>query len=456
LNKIQNSKEKKMTLLETYAKRLSVADSVYSKAHEGETLSTTKKMAIAMVLNNTNKFMNEAFANSVGTQRSDLGLFKKFTLNLTTVALPNLIAHDLVIVHPMASMSGYITYIKYTAGTTKGETAQGDVFNEPFKLGEVDKNFTSSAVVESVEVASSEGAEVTLAWTPVVADAFGAGKTVKHVATNGDITFLPVVDGKVTVPSTGKIAYMYDNVVIPQNDLPIINAKLASIALVAKARRVAIYYSQIAAFQAKTDYGFDLGDQLAEKAVGQLAYEIDTEITDKLIEIAGEADADLKWSKVIPVGVSKAEHYEGFGEIVEIAKQKIYDRTKRFTPNYMLIASNVLPVLKFLKGFVASRVGSMNGPYLAGTLDGIKVFVTPNIAPGKFILGVNGDDMQSSAAVYAPYMAVVPTQLLGFSDGGMSQGWSTMYALEALNDLLVIAGEVTTDALPPILTAEEQ
>lgn len=446
-----------MTLLETYAKRLSVADSVYSKAHEGETLSTTKKMAIAMVLNNTNKFMNEAFANSVGTQRSDLGLFKKFTLNLTTVALPNLIAHDLVIVHPMASMSGYITYIKYTAGTTKGETAQGDVFNEPFKLGEVDKNFTSSAVVESVEVASSEGAEVTLAWTPVVADAFGAGKTVKHVATNGDITFLPVVDGKVTVPSTGKIAYMYDNVVIPQNDLPIINAKLASIALVAKARRVAIYYSQIAAFQAKTDYGFDLGDQLAEKAVGQLAYEIDTEITDKLIEIAGEADADLKWSKVIPLGVSKAEHYEGFDEIIEIAKQKIYDRTKRFTPNYMLIASNVLPVLKFLKGFVATRVGSMNGPYLAGTLDGgIKVFVTPNIAPGKFILGVNGDDMQSSAAVYAPYMAVVPTQLLGFSDGGMSQGWSTMYALEALNDLLVIAGEVTTDALPPILTAEEQ
>lgn len=444
-----------MTLLETYAKRLSVADSVYSKAHEGETLSTTKKMAVAMVLNNTNKFMNEAFANSVGTQRSDLGLFKKFTLNLTTVALPNLIAHDLVIVHPMASMSGYITYIQYTAGTTKGETAQGDVFNEPFKLGTVDKNYTSSAVVESVEVASSEGLEVTLAWTPVVADAFGAGKTVKHVATNGDVTFLPVVAGKVTVPSTGKIAYMYDNVVIPQNDLPVINAKLASIALIAKARRVAIYYSQIAAFQAKTDYGFDLGDQLAEKAVGQLAYEIDTEITDKLIELAGVANADLKWSKVIPVGVSKAEHYEGFGEIVEIAKQKIYDRTKRFTPNYMLIASNVLPVLKFLKGFVASRVGSMNGPYLAGTLDGIKVFVTPNIDPGKFVLGVNGDDMQSSAAVYAPYMAVVPTQLLGFSDGGMSQGWSTMYALEALNDLLVIAGEVNTDALPAIVTAVE-
>ena len=51
-------------------------------------------------MENTNRFMNEAFENSVGTQRSDMGAFKKFALNLTTVALPNLIANDLVIVHP--------------------------------------------------------------------------------------------------------------------------------------------------------------------------------------------------------------------------------------------------------------------------------------------------------------------------------------------------------------------
>lgn len=44
-----------MTLLETYAKRLSVAESVYAKAHDGEQLSNTKKIAIAKVLNNTNR-----------------------------------------------------------------------------------------------------------------------------------------------------------------------------------------------------------------------------------------------------------------------------------------------------------------------------------------------------------------------------------------------------------------
>ena len=64
-------------------------------------------------------------------------------------------------------------------------------------------------------------------------------------------------------------------------------------------------------FQAKTDYGFDLGDQLAEKAVGQLSYEIDTEVCQLLIDNANQ-DGDLVWSKTLPVGVTKTEHYKLF------------------------------------------------------------------------------------------------------------------------------------------------
>ena len=62
--------------------------------------------------------------------------------------------------------------------------------------------------------------------------------------------------------------------------------------------------SQIAAFQAKTDYGVDLGDQLAEKAMGELSFEIDTEVIDLLAEMAGDAKAELTWSKTLPIGVS--------------------------------------------------------------------------------------------------------------------------------------------------------
>lgn len=39
-------------------------------------------------------------------------------------------------------------------------------------------------------------------------------------------------------------------------------------------------------------------------------------------------------------------------------------------------------------------------------------------------------------------MAIVPTQLLQFADGGTTQGWSTMYDLKVLNKNLIVAGEV--------------
>lgn len=452
-----------MNLLEKYKNRMAVAESVYKKSNNGP-MDMNRKLVIAKALENTEKFLNEAFENSTGTQRADMGMYKKFALNLVNVALPSLIAPELVIVHAMDSMSGYVTYLNYVAGSNKGQTAQGDVFNGVFGLGKVDPEYTSLRVTETFVTG-----QTALAWTPILPDMF---KDANGTAL-GDIKVIKASDGSVlygtfasaearqagtlasmtfkdasgssasyTIVANDKMAYAYNNVVIPQNDLPILNAKLEAIPLVAHARRIAIYYSQIAAFQAKQDYGFDLGDQLAEKAVGQLRYEIDTEICDGLIA-AAPTDVTLQWSKVLPIGVSKAEHYEGFAEIIEMAKQVVYDRTKRFVPNYMLIASNILPILTFMKGFQAAPVSSINGPYLAGTLNGMKVFVTPNIAPGKFVVGVNGDDMMSSAAVYAVYMPIVPTQLLQYADGGTSQGFSTLYDFKILNANLLVAGQVT-------------
>ena len=447
-----------MNLLESYAKRLSVAESVYSDRNSGAKLSNTKKIALATVLNNTEKFLNEAFTNSVGTQRADMGAFKRFCLNLTTVTMPNLIASDLVIVHPMTSMAGYISYLKFVKGTKKGESKRGDLVADPFKLGNVDVNYTSSLVVETVNVVS-DGGDVQLAWFPVFdgKDEFGRDFTPSIVGGKGTVTVKNAKEGIVTVSGvTGevKIRYAYDNVVIPQNDLPILNAEMANIALVAKARRIAVYYSQLAAFQAKQDYGFDLGDQLAEKAVAELSYEIDTEITQLLIDNAAE-DAKLRWNKALPVGVSKADHYAGFAETIADAGRIIYDRTKKHMPTYMLVASDIVPVLKFVPGFSAAPINSVNGPYYLGTVDGLKVFVTPNIAAGRFVVGVNGNDMMTSAAVYAPYMAIVPTQLLQYADGGTSQGFSTLYDLKLLNEALLVSGKIYNDPAEVVVNSKE-
>ena len=63
-----------MTLMESYAKRLNVSESVYKKNHNGEKLDANRKLMIAKCLDNTSKFLNESFESSMGTQRSDMGL----------------------------------------------------------------------------------------------------------------------------------------------------------------------------------------------------------------------------------------------------------------------------------------------------------------------------------------------------------------------------------------------
>lgn len=436
------------SLLENYKNRLSIAESVYSKSHNGASLDNARKILTAQCLRNVDKYMTEAFQNSVGTQRADMGQYKRFCMNLTNVAVPNLIAPELVLTKPMTSMTGYIAYIKYTAGSTKGNTTRGKVFNDPFRLGDVDVDYTSARVTETAKVEDVNGdLTIKLMWFPVYNGTDAASKvrfTDPGVAVDeakSDFSKGVIVVTGTTAGTELKVGYVYDNTYIPANDLPILNAEMDGMSLTAKARRIAIFYSQLADYQAKTDYDFNLGDQLSQKAVAQLQYEIDTEVTQLLIDNAAE-DAELIWSKTLPVGVSKREHYEGFAETVEIGKQKIYDRTRRFAPNYILVASNILPILSFINDFTAAPTSSVNGPYFAGTLHGIRVFVTPNIAPGKFVLGVNGDDLMSSAAVFAPYMAVIPTQLLGMADGSMSQGFSTMYDLKILNKDLLVAGKI--------------
>lgn len=197
----------------------------------------------------------------------------------------------------------------------------------------------------------------------------------------------------------------------------------------------------MAAFQAKTDYGFDLADGLAEQAVGQLSYEIDTEIIDMLYK-AAPASTKAAWSRTQPVGVNYVDHLVSFAAKLEEYKMEMYDKTKKFTPNYMVCSSTIMPLLGFINGFQAANVSEVNGPYFAGTLNGLKVYVSPALAADEFFLGVNQGAMQAAAGVYAPYMPVVPTQLLGFADGGMSQGWSTMYDAKILNADLLVKGAI--------------
>ena len=441
----------RQNLLETYSRQLKVAEAYVAKNFDGKQISANTQLTTAVLLDNTNRWMTESI-NTTATARSDLGDWKKFCLNLTNIAVPSLIANDLVIVHPMTSYSGSVAYLEYVSKTDKGDIKKGDVFNGVFGLGmhsESRTAFTSQVIIETV------GSDGKVALTPVASGKFGEGKDAKVISSTGVVSYKTAEELKSGVEAGSKVAYFSEEFQmehVPAQDIPTIGPRMNRIALVAEPRRIAVRYDQITAFQAKTDYGFSLDKQIAEQACGELAYEIDTEIVEMLAEGAKEGGVVLTWNKALPVGVSKFEHYNGFLEVIEQAKAIIYNRTKKFHPNYMVIAADVLPVLRFVNGFTAVKNAKMNGPYKVGELDGLNIYVSPALASGEFFLGLNGSDMMSSAGVYAPYMAIVPTQLLGTPDGGLAQGFSTWYAKALLNKNLLVAGKITGefDSVRPV------
>ena len=432
-----------VNLVEAYKNRINLAESIHMKSHNGAKMSAQKKLMIASVLNNTSKFLNERFEGASATNRADIGDYKRFCLNVSNVALPNLILPELVLVSPMASLTGYITYLRYSAGTTKGGVTQGELFNGVYRMGDMTEGrqqYTSDVINESHKLETS-ATEIQLDWTPVLeVKAVKVDGTVYTIITSGDPTDnqakVDITTGKITFKADSSAAhnvtvlYVYDNVIVPQTvaptSLPTLTAKMDYVQLTAHARRIAVYYSQIAAFQGKNDYGFDMGQQLAAQAQGELAYEIDTEGVMMLYNGA-EKSKYLSFAKYTDdKAISRSQYYEEFSEIINRAKAMIYKRTKKFTPNYMVCGTDVLTILPYLKGWTAAPASMVNGPYFAGTVDSMKVFVSPAIGDDEFFFGVNGSDLQTSAGVYAPYMAIVPTQLLGFADGTMSQGFSTM------------------------------
>ena len=436
----------RQNLLETYSRQLKVAEAYVAKNFDGKTVSANTQLTTAVLLDNANRFLTESMSldNSINpVTRGDLGAWKKFCLNLTNIAVPSLIANDLVIVHPMTSFSGSVAYLEYVAKDTKGGVKEGDVLNSVFGFGANDEgrmNYTSQIVVEEGDAPSMDVVEGGLTY--IAEDGVDVKTaTKKFILEDGTVAYDTIPEGK-TAKKVAYVAKQWQMSSIPADRIPTIGPRMKRIPLVAEPRRIAVRYDQITAFQAKTDYGFSLDKQIAEQACGELAFEIDTEIVDMLYKAAFENTEKLTWSKTLPVGVSKFEHYNGFLEVVEEAKMIIYNRTRKFHPNYMVIAADVLPVLKFVNGFSAVKNAKMNGPYKVGEIEGLDVYISPLLKSGDFFLGLNGSDMMSSAGVYAPYMAIVPTALLSTPDGGMAQGFSTWYAKALLNKNLLVAGHI--------------
>jgi len=391
-----------------------------------------------------------------------------------------------------------LNYIDYSYSKPKGKTEAGDVFASSINMGKSDPNYTSD-FVDGEYLTEGDGTNPNagrLAWTPVstlvtrpMALACGDSKasvTFTPIGTDGTMTEYALVPEAGTVFATGDkiainavtgeykltlvtptteaiaITYYFNNEDVRSDgniftgsttdtytgygaagwtNVPEIELQIKSVPIEAHARTLRSFWSFDASYELMKEYGQDIETLLATQSTGEIAHEIDNELTLDLVKFAN-AGAPLTWSRTITPGIALVDHYDSFMVKLNEGSNRIFDATRKVKANFMVCGIDVATVVESMRNFTPSGVTAV-GPHFLGTLGNYKVFVNPDYVPNEFVLGYKGSTMFDAGAFYCPYMPVSSTDLIMDANFRGQRGYATMYGKKLLNDKMYIKGYIT-------------
>lgn len=433
--------------LRKYDKRIKVVESVQKKS--GKTFGFEKKVALATMLENTRKIMEAAGAGA--TNSSNIPS-KTFFMDMISAVVPNLIASDIVSTQAMESKASIVSYLRYLYGTDKGATVAGTMFNNSLYTGISDPNYSSRLIVDEQVVDT-----VNFEYSPIL-----PGTVVITLPDN--TTYIDNGTGSIVDPSTsttvgsinyatgafacttaiaGTVArYEYNNEQVPDLKVPEISLTLAQIPIYAKSRKLAAYWGFDAAYDLKQQYGEDITEIMATQAAAEISYEIDTEICNDLVRLAG-AGNEITWSKIPPTGVNIIDHYDSFFVKLTEGSKIIFQATQRVQPNFIICGTNVAAVIEVMRQFDGTGASDAVGPHFIGTLGGkYKVYVVPLMQEDTFVMGYKGSNFLETGFIYAPYMPILTTDLLMPADFKGQQGYATSYGKKMVNSKMYLRGKI--------------
>ena len=385
--------------LRKYDKRIKIAENVQKKL--GRTMGFEKKVALATMLENTRKIM-EATSYGAGATNSSNIPSKTFFMDMITGVVPNLIAGDIVSTQAMDSKASIVSYLRYLYGTDKGATQAGTMFNNSLYTGKSDPNYSSRLIVGE-QVSDNVNFEfspilpgtvvVTLPDSTTVIDD-GTGNLVNPATSTqvGTINYATGAFSCATAVVGSEARYEYNNEQVPDLKVPEISLELAQIPIYAKSRKLAAYWGFDAAYDLKQQYGEDITNIIATQAAAEISYEIDTEICQDLVRLAG-AGPEISWNKIPPVGVNIIDHYDSFWVKLTEGSKVIFQATQRVQPNFIICGTNVAAVIEVMRNFDGTGGTDGVGPHYIGTLGGkYKVYVVPLLDENTFVMGYKGSN----------------------------------------------------------------
>ena len=416
-------------------------------ASYGRELDTYKKTSLAIMLETVSHAFDvrAKLVEAAGTQVGDIAK-KNDYLNLIAAVMPTLVAEDLVNVQPLKQKAGVVYYLKNVYDDNKGGIQKGDVISSIERVWPAAEKLDaainySSEVIEDEAIDLSTG-EAKLSWTPVVPG------TVKIGALTDDGQG-KIGEGTVDY-ETGIIKLTSDEKVVSYNmDLytapvrvPRIKTIITDLTVTARPRKLATAFSMDAAFDVQMTQNIDLQSIIQGAATDEIRSEIDGEILNDLA--TSGTTMNISWNMPVPFGISRFEHYESFYQTIVEGANKIYNKTRRITGNFVIVGENAANVLETHSKFKAAASLNEAGPHVAGTLNGKYLIVkNPYFGSDQFVIGYNGDTPFDGGYVYAPYMPITSTQFIMGENFLGTQGYATSYAKKLVSADFYVNGTVT-------------
>lgn len=460
---ITNQKTK--YLIGRWGKRIAMVEKA-----KGAPLTLEQKSALANSLESTAQRIIAKEATNPGS----IGAYKRYALDIVTATVPNLIAFDIYAVQAMDNRVGMINYMDYTYSKDKGATLAGTAFNSSINKYASDTYYSSNLVNGEIVGTATAGQqyEVALKWFPVLPETFtletadggviasvvNGVVTGSYIDTEGNNAFNTLagalkfkLSADLPEASEGQdivVTYRFNNEDVRSDgpdaagftNVPEVELRINSLPITAQARTLRSYWAFDAQYELQKEYGQDIETLLATQVTGELAHEIDNELTLDLLGFAN-AGTPLVWSKTQPIGVSLIDHYDSFNAKLVEGANIIFNATRKVKANFVICGLEVASVIESMRNFTPSGVTAV-GPHFLGTLGSLKVYVNPDFPANEFVEGYKGNNMFDAGAFYCPYMPVSSTDLIMDANFRGQRGWATMYGKKLLNSQMYVRGRI--------------
>ncbi len=163
---------------------------------------------------------------------------------------------------------------------------------------------------------------------------------------------------------------------------------------------------------ATSKFGINIEQEITKALSSKIVEETNFEVLNDLYSLATGASGS--WTAPLvsdDPDVKERKEKELFYAVVDVAAE-IYNKTRRY-PNFVVCNPKVAAYFKRSGDYVAptaekGQVALLKRLFVAGTLnDEFAVYVVPNLAVDKILVGYKGGSEIESGGIYAPYIPLV-------------------------------------------------